>query len=38
MEHQGSGHRPSHPTFRAVVLMAALLVAIVVLAYLSASS
>jgi hypothetical protein len=42
MEHQGSGqrpsHRPSHPTFRAILLMAALLVAIVALAYLSASS
>jgi hypothetical protein len=38
MEHQGSGQRPSHPTLRAVVLMAALLFVIVVLAYLSASS
>jgi hypothetical protein len=38
MQHRGPGQRPSHPTFRAVVLMAALLVAIVALAYLSASS
>jgi hypothetical protein len=45
MEHRGAGQRPSprpsHPTFRAILLMAALLVAIVAivaLAYLSASS
>lgn len=38
MERQGSGERPSHPTVRALVLMAAVLFAIVALAYLSSSS
>lgn len=38
MEQRRSGQRPSHPTLRAVVLMAALLFVIVALAYLSASS
>jgi hypothetical protein len=38
MNDQGSGQRPSHPTLRAFVLMAALLFVIVALAYLSASS
>jgi hypothetical protein len=38
MEDRRPGQRPSHPTFQAILLMAALLVAIVVLAYLNASS
>ncbi len=38
MADQGSGPRPTHPTLRAAALMAAVLFAIVALAYLSASS
>ena len=38
MAHQESRQRPSHPTLRALFLMAVLLVVIVVLAFLSASS
>jgi hypothetical protein len=38
MDNEASRPRPSHPTLRAFVLMAGLLLAIVALAYLSASS
>jgi hypothetical protein len=38
MQHDGSRQRPSHPTGRALLLMGALLLLIVALAYLSASS
>jgi hypothetical protein len=38
MEHDTSPQRPSHPTLRAFVLMAALLLVVVALAYASATS